>query len=127
MDRFEFITKKIISFRKPTLESMTEYSNRIEKLKKVLNKNIKVVPKIEQKQPSLKDIRQELLGTKDVNSTTGLSMSNNETEVGMLLNYHSDQQDKIANEMLTLTKNLKEQTILAGNIIRNDTQVCMNS
>lgn len=104
---------------------MTEYSNRIKKLKKVLNKNIKVLPKIEQKQPSLKDIRQELLGTKDVNSTTGLSMSNNETEVEMLLNYHSDQQDKIANEMLTLTRNLKEQTILAGNIIRNDTEVCM--
>uniref|UniRef100_A0A1Y1MEA7 Vesicle transport protein USE1 n=1 Tax=Photinus pyralis TaxID=7054 RepID=A0A1Y1MEA7_PHOPY len=40
-----------------------------------------------------------------------------------IIDYHQDMQAKIADEMLTLTKNLKEQSELANKIIKKDTEV----
>lgn len=44
-----------------------------------------------------------------------------------LIDYHENMQQKIADDMLTLTRNLKEQSMLANKIIRKDTAVVNNS
>ena len=44
-------------------------------------------------------------------------------DVDMLLKYHNTVQDRVTNEMLLLSRNLKEQTALAGTIIKKDTEV----
>ena len=37
--------------------------------------------------------------------------------------YYSNIQEKLADEMLSLTRNLKEQTITANKILKRDTEV----
>ncbi|XP_065335862.1 vesicle transport protein USE1 [Cloeon dipterum] len=53
-------------------------------------------------------------------STTGDDMD-------ALLKYHHSMQEKIADDMLSLTKNLKEQTILANSIIKKDIKAAEQS
>lgn len=43
------------------------------------------------------------------------------------IKYHDDLQDKIAQDILILTRNLKEQTITANQIIKKDTEVIFSS
>lgn len=38
--------------------------------------------------------------------------------------YYSNIQEKLADEMLSLTRNLKEQTLTANKILKRDTEVC---
>lgn len=40
-----------------------------------------------------------------------------------LLDYHENVQERIADDMLSLTRNLREQSELANRIIRKDTEV----
>lgn len=40
-----------------------------------------------------------------------------------LIDYHENMQQKIADDMLLLTRNLKEQSELANRIIKKDTEV----
>jgi unconventional SNARE in the endoplasmic reticulum protein 1 len=44
-------------------------------------------------------------------------------DLDALVKYHHSMQEKIADDMLSLTKNLKEQTLLASNIITKDIKV----
>jgi len=46
-------------------------------------------------------------------------------DLDALMKYHHSMQEKIADDMLSLTKNLKEQTILASTIITKDIKVNM--
>ncbi|KAF5291370.1 hypothetical protein FQA39_LY03521 [Lamprigera yunnana] len=68
--------------------------------------------------------RDDLLGLRkrDVNQPV-----NSTGNLDEMIDYHQDMQDKIANEMLTLTKNLKEQSQLANKIIKKDTEVVNKS
>jgi SNARE protein 1 len=45
-------------------------------------------------------------------------------DLDALLKYHHSMQEKIADDMLLLARNLKEQSQLASNIIKKDTEVC---
>jgi SNARE protein 1 len=45
-------------------------------------------------------------------------------DLDALLKYHHSMQEKIADDMLLLARNLKEQSQLAGSIIKKDTEVC---
>jgi hypothetical protein len=44
-------------------------------------------------------------------------------DLDVLLKYHHSMQEKIADDMLSLARNLKEQTLLANTIIRKDVKV----
>jgi hypothetical protein len=44
-------------------------------------------------------------------------------DLDQVINYHENMQSKITNDMLILTKNLKEQSELANKIIKKDTEV----
>jgi len=63
--------------------------------------------------------REELLGIRqrDVKKTA------ESNDLDELIDYHQDMQQKIADNMLTLTRNLKEQSELANRIIKKDTEV----
>lgn len=54
----------------------------------------------------------------------GGSDSNSTGDMSQAMKHHANMQEKIAEDMLALTKNLKEQTEIANRIIRKDTEVC---
>lgn len=56
------------------------------------------------------------VGSGDSNSTGG--------DMSQAMKHHENMQEKIAEDMLALTRNLKEQTEIANRIIRKDTEVC---
>ncbi|XP_031346773.1 vesicle transport protein USE1 isoform X2 [Photinus pyralis] len=64
--------------------------------------------------------RDELLGLRKREPAKKTSSTN---DLDDIIDYHQDMQAKIADEMLTLTKNLKEQSELANKIIKKDTEV----
>lgn len=39
------------------------------------------------------------------------------------MQYHNSMQEKVAKEMMSLVQNLKQNSLLAGHIIRKDTEV----
>lgn len=45
-------------------------------------------------------------------------------DLDALLKYHHSMQEKIAEDMLLLVQNLKEQSQLASSIIKKDIEVC---
>lgn len=55
------------------------------------------------------------VGSSDSNSTGG--------DMSQAMKHHENMQEKIAEDMLALTRNLKEQTEIANRIIRKDTEV----
>lgn len=73
------------------------------------------------------DLRKELFGGEN----TGLRQRNitgaGEDNLDQAVKHYSDLQEKLAEDMLLLTKNLKEQTITANMIIKKDTEVVSNS
>lgn len=62
--------------------------------------------------------RDELLGLKQRN----ISKTNSD-DLDQLIGFHQQKQDKIVEDMLTLTRSLKEQSQLANKIIKKDTEV----
>lgn len=44
-------------------------------------------------------------------------------ELDSVLEYHHEKHEQIANDMLSMTRSMKEQSELAGKIIREDTKV----
>ena len=44
-------------------------------------------------------------------------------ELDSMLKYHHEKHEQIASDMLTMTRSMKEQSELAGKIIRDDTKV----
>lgn len=77
-----------------------------------------------------KEIRAELMGSDDSTTTlrkrVAASGSSGGTEdMGQASKYYADMQERIAEDMLTMTRSLKEQTETANRIIRRDTEVCI--
>lgn len=80
-----------------------------------------------------KEIRSELLGADDASSTmlrrrVGAAAAAGPTGTGseqmaQANKYYEDMQEKIAENMLSMTRSLKEQTETANKIIRRDTEV----
>lgn len=77
-----------------------------------------------------KTLRRDLLGIdpKDPSSLRQRVKSSTTTSGGEDMNqamkHQANMQEKIAEDMLALTRNLKEQTEIANRIIRKDTEVC---
>lgn len=63
--------------------------------------------------------RDELLGLRQRTTAKSPQVG----ELDELINYHQNAQAKIADDMLILTQNLKEQSELANKIIKKDTEV----
>lgn len=72
-------------------------------------------------------MRRDLLGisafTNDLRKRTTTTSSNGGDEMNQAMKHHVDEQERIAENMLVLTRNLKEQTETANRIIRRDTDV----
>jgi len=67
------------------------------------------------------DLRKELLG--DTSGSSGSLKEKDPEDLDELLKYHHSMQEKIADHMLDLTRSLKDQIILAGDIVKKDTEV----
>jgi len=57
----------------------------------------------------------------------GAVSTNNSDNMGQAMKYYGDMQEKIAEDMLSLTRSLKEQTEIANKIIRKDTEIVTKS
>lgn len=81
------------------------------------------------------ELRQELLGPPDESGSASLRKRVNvpaanvegSKEMGQALKYYGDVQERIAEDMLSLTRSLREQTETANRIIRRDTEVVSTS
>jgi len=49
---------------------------------------------------------------------------NDDREVDDLIRHHAEMQERIADEMVQLARNLKENVQASGRIVREDVQVC---
>lgn len=68
-------------------------------------------------------MRRDLLGGSDEQS--GLRRRVNAgDDMNKAVKHYADIQERLAEDMLSLTRNLKEQTETASKIIRKDTEVC---
>lgn len=136
-------------FRKPKATAIDEYKTRCQALKEQTNyvepqklaEKLKskssldagnhVVREMNQIQDSkyAKSLRRDLLGVSgnDPNNSIRQRVKSNTTgsgeDMNVAMKHHANLQEKIAEEMLSLTRNLKEQTVIANRIIRNDTEV----
>lgn len=77
-----------------------------------------------------KSLRRDLLGIdpKDPNSLrqrVKSATTSGSEDMSQAMKYHANMQEKITEDMLALTRNLKEQTEIANRIIRKDTEVCV--
>lgn len=141
--------KMCLDFRKPKASAIDEYKTRCQALKEQTNyveppklteklrskaslaAGNDIVREINQIQESkyARTLRRDLLGVSgtDMNNSVRQRVKNNTTGSGEDMNeamkHHANIQEKIAEEMLALTRNLKEQTEIANRIIRKDTDV----
>ncbi|XP_059060744.1 vesicle transport protein USE1 [Achroia grisella] len=79
------------------------------------------------------ELRTELFGPDDSDDTLRkrniiktpnfTSNSSSQEDIDSILKYHQNMQEKVAENMVMLTKNLKEQSQIASTIIRGDTEV----
>lgn len=51
------------------------------------------------------------------------SNSSSQEDIDSIMKYHQNMQEKVAENMVLMTKSLKEQSQIAGKIIRGDTEV----
>ncbi|XP_049877233.1 vesicle transport protein USE1 [Pectinophora gossypiella] len=83
------------------------------------------------------ELRSELFGLDDsddalrkrniIKAPNFTSNSSSQEDIDSLLKYHQNMQEKVAENMVMLTKNLKEQSQIASTIIRNDTEALKKS
>lgn len=69
------------------------------------------------------EVRKDLLRRTQLKTNESLTNA----DIGSVIKYHSNIQEKIADEMLILTRNLKQNVNLSGEIIRSDTEVKYNA
>ncbi|XP_055376208.1 vesicle transport protein USE1 [Condylostylus longicornis] len=128
-----------------SLSSLSDYYNRLQELKTITNyqeasENKKILSKSKLKQGAsndlirevnqiksskkLSDLRKELLDEDD-----GLRKRTNLQNEGMdqTMKYYSNVQEKITEDMLALTRSLREQTATANQIIKKDTETISQS
>lgn len=76
-------------------------------------------------------MRRDLLGigafANDLRKRTTNSTTSGSDEMSQAMKHSVDMQEKIAEDMLALTRNLKEQTETANRIIRRDTEIVSKS
>lgn len=79
-------------------------------------------------------LRRDLLGGGEpsdlrqrMKTATNSSDSTGSGDMNQAMKHHANMQEKIAEDMLTLTRNLREQTEIANRIIRKDTEVCIQN
>lgn len=101
------------------------------KTKRALDAGNQIVKEMNQIQESkyANAVRRDLLGISATDPANSLRQrvktttnSGNE-DMGQAIKHHANMQEKIAEDMLALTRNLKEQTEIANRIIRKDTEV----
>lgn len=141
-----------LRFRKPKAAAVDEYKSRCKALKEKTNYveppklnsgNLRkkssldagnqIVREMNQIQDSkyANSLRRDLLGGNSnlrqrMNTTANSSDSNSAGgDMSQAMKHHENMQEKIAEDMLALTRNLKEQTEIANRIIRKDTEVCI--
>ncbi|KAJ2948506.1 hypothetical protein O0L34_g7755 [Tuta absoluta] len=83
------------------------------------------------------ELRSELFGLDDsdkalrkrniIKAPNFTSNSSSQEDIDSLLKYHQNMQEKVAENMVMLTKSLKEQSQIASSIIRNDTEALKKS
>ncbi|XKL64239.1 hypothetical protein PGB90_004325 [Kerria lacca] len=73
------------------------------------------------------DLRKELLQDQFELRHRNKSEPSGSQELDSILKYHSQKHDQIATEMLIMTRSVKEQSQLAGKIIREDTKTLEKS
>lgn len=117
------ILKKITNYTQiniPTTKSKSQATN-------FDNSGNDVIREIKQinKNKFANDLRQELIGKDNLNF--GIRKRGKTEDMGQAVKYYSDMQEKIAEDMLSLTRNLKEQTETANKIIKKDTDVVLKS
>ncbi|XP_018333623.1 vesicle transport protein USE1 isoform X1 [Agrilus planipennis] len=134
LDSLENMLKQLSELpEKPPREATAEYSKRItslrillglnvsEELRKYQFENLPLTNTGVKENNDLSD-REKLLGSlrqrQVYQATTGLDE---------IIDYNQQLQEKIAEEMLTMAKNLKEQSELANKIIKKDTEVISRS
>lgn len=71
------------------------------------------------------EMRRELLGNDELQLQTTLEEPENDYDA--MLKYHQRMQEKVAEEMVGFARSLKETSLLAGSIIRKDTEVIEKS
>ena len=74
------------------------------------------------------NVREELMNTsasrkRQVPVTSGSDVTNVEEDIDTLLRHHNQMQDKLADEMVQLARNLKENARFAGRVVQDDTKV----
>lgn len=82
----------------------------------------------------LREMREELLGTKDDSPTSSdrlrirhIEANSPQDDFDAVMQYHNSMQEKVAQEMMSLVQNLKQNSLLAGHIIRKDTEALTKS
>ncbi|GFR00905.1 vesicle transport protein USE1 [Trichonephila clavata] len=135
----------------PSQDTLTEYTRRVEFLRGVLEAeklptisekamaNQLLAPgsftapsnKIHQqtKAQYLREMREELLRKSDDTQTGSDSVRLRNTgsnvpqeDFDAVMQYHNSMQEKVAQEMMSIVQNLKQNSLLAGHIIRKDTE-----
>jgi len=77
-----------------------------------------------------KAIRDELFGSGNTslrNRKTGKDSTTSEQDVDLVVKYHHEMQEKVAEEMVSLAMNLKDNMSLASQIIKKDVEVLEGS
>lgn len=84
---------------------------------------------------AIRDVREELLESRSSAKTSGDSKGLRQRVPGQgagedfdaVLRYHNSMQEKIAEEMVSLAQNLKQNAVLAGHIVKKDTEAVQKS
>lgn len=129
----------VIEEYKTRCTSLKEQTNYVEppkitsklKLKSTIDSN-DIMKEVNQLQDSkyTSSLRRDLMGisANDANSVrkrtkAGVGGGGSGEELTQAMNHHVNMQEKIAEDMLAITRNLREQTETANKIIRKDTDV----
>lgn len=114
--------KELVNYTEPILDK--KLKSKINLIDDSGNTVMKEIKQINQSK-MYNDLRQDLIGKDELN--LGIRKRGNTEDMGQAVKYYSDMQEKIAEDMLSLTRNLKEQTETANKIIKRDTDVVVKS
>uniref|UniRef100_A0A1L8DV14 Vesicle transport protein USE1 n=2 Tax=Nyssomyia neivai TaxID=330878 RepID=A0A1L8DV14_9DIPT len=124
-------------FIKPEERIIDDYRNRCQELKKIVNyvEPQKPISKTSTSSEGIfreikqihnanyaQDVRRELLGESKLTQRKAAG-----EDMGKAMKHFADMQEKIAENMISLTRNLKEQTQTANKIIKNDVETVKKS
>lgn len=101
----------------PNNEFLITYQRRIANIKAELG-----ITTSKYEPENLELLREDLLGVRHRGGPKGPDTA----DLDQVINFHENMQQKITDDMLILTKSLKEQSELANRIIKKDTEVCRN-